>query len=358
MKGTCMLYDKTPKRFVHDCTFRIILPLTFAAAFASSLGAASYSFQTINNPADNSLQTPTFNQLLGINNEGVIAGYYGDGVTVNNHGFTYAGGTFTAENVSGTDQTQVVAINNTKSGGAYQTAGFSVINSSGLNQGFTNVGGTFTNINGPGSTFTQALGLNDKSQVVGFYNDAAGVTHGFQSNLTGGGLTTLNLSPSLGAVNVTATGINNSGLIVGFFTTCAGCDSGFIYNPTLGTTVAPTDPNDTNPMFFGINNLGEIVGTDTSSAGSSEGFVYNMTTQTWTYISDPNSVTTTDGFGLNGTTLNGINDLGQVVGFYADAAGNVDGFVATPVPEPASFALAGLALAGCLFWRRRPARHS
>ena len=31
------------------------------------------------------------------------------------------------------------------------------------------------------------------------------------------------------------------------------------------------------------------------------------------------------------TTINGVNDKGQVVGFYTDAAGNVDGFLAMPV---------------------------
>jgi hypothetical protein len=30
------------------------------------------------------------------------------------------------------------------------------------------------------------------------------------------------------------------------------------------------------------------------------------------------------------TVVNGINDLGQLVGFYLDNAGNTDGLVATP----------------------------
>ena len=37
--------------------------------------APTYTFQTLNNNAD-----PTFNQLLGINNAGTIAGYFGSGV--------------------------------------------------------------------------------------------------------------------------------------------------------------------------------------------------------------------------------------------------------------------------------------
>lgn len=317
-----------------------------------TMKASDLTFTTINNPADNSLQTPTFNQLLGINDAGVIAGYYGDGAIVNNHGFVYQNGTFTPENVAGTDQTQVVAINNTLSGGSYETAGFSVINSTGLNQGFTKVGNTFTNVNGPGSTFTQILGLNDHGQAVGFYTPASGGTLGFQYTL-GGSVTTLGTPIQWNASSVTAAGINNAGTIVGFYTNSIGT-FGFI--DQSGNFTTPTDPLGTNPMFFGVNNVGQIVGTDTSNVtGAPEGFVYDWQTGTWTSIIDPNEDTTAVGtFGVSGTTLNGINDEGQVVGFYEDSKGDVDGVLVNTTPEPASLSLVGLtAVIGFLVWLRR-----
>lgn len=313
---------------------KLCLGVALASLLAAALQASSFDFTTINDPADSSLQTPTFNQLLGINDEGVISGYYGDGVIVNNHGFTYSGGTFTAENVPGTDQTQVVAINNVLSTGTYETAGFSVINSTTLNQGFTDVGGTFTNINGPGSVFTQVLGLNDDNQAVGFYVAADGNTVPFLYNL--GTATLTSIANPFDSTLVTAAGINNAGVIVGFYTN-AGTTFGFIDQG--GTFTTPTDPLGTNPMFFGINNLGEIVGTDTAADGAPEGFVYNMTANSWTAVNDPNASSTPDGFGISGTTLNGINDQGQLVGFYADNSGNVDGLLVTPTPEPASVGL-------------------
>ena len=297
--------------------------------------ADGFSYTTINNPADTTLQPQTFNQLLGINNAGVIAGYFGDGTVVNNNGFTYNGGTFTAQNVSGADQTQVVAINNTMTNGTYQTAGFWVNNGTGANHGFTNVGGTVTNVDGPGATFTQVLGLNNNNQAVGFYGSTA---TGFVYNLNTKTFTTLTVPNSTA---VTAAGINNNGVIVGFYTTSGGATAGFI--DSNGTFSSPTDPNGTNPMFFGINNLGEVVGTDTAPGGYSEGFVYNINTQTWTTVFDPNAEKTADGFNISGTTLNGINDKGQLVGFYADANGNVDGLLVNPTPEPASLSLIGLA---------------
>jgi len=39
-------------------------------------------------------------------------------------------------------------------------------------------------------------------------------------------------------------------------------------------------------------------------------------------ISDPHGVGT--------TTVNGLNNAGDLVGFYVDSSGNTDGFLATP----------------------------
>ena len=70
-------------------------------------------FTTLNDNAD-----PTFNQLLGINNEGKIAGYFGSDAAPNfppNKGYTlsfpYGQGNYTNENFLGSVQTQVTGIN-------------------------------------------------------------------------------------------------------------------------------------------------------------------------------------------------------------------------------------------------------
>ncbi len=63
----------------------------------------------------------------------------------------------------------------------------------------------------PGSTFTQALGINNVGQVTGFYNDAAGASHGFIWNA--GNWSTVDVP---GATGTTVTGINDAGHIVGF----------------------------------------------------------------------------------------------------------------------------------------------
>lgn len=62
-----------------------ILLFLALVAIASAAPAPSWVFHSIASPGD-----PNFTQLLGINNSGVIAGYYGDGTTIANHGFTLA----------------------------------------------------------------------------------------------------------------------------------------------------------------------------------------------------------------------------------------------------------------------------
>ena len=43
------------------------------------------------------------------------------------------------------------------------------------------------------------------------------------------------------------------------------------------------------------------------------------------------SATVDDPHGAGTTTINGVNDHGQLVGFYVDSNGNTDGFLASPL---------------------------
>jgi hypothetical protein len=319
---------------------RLALAVGSLFLLASSASASPYVFQTLNNPGD-----PAFNQLLGINNAGTIVGYFGDGIVQPNQGYTlsppYSGG-YTAENFPGSAQTQVVGINSSGT-----TVGF-YVDGNGNNFGFVNHGGTFQSISDPntpagGTVTNQLLGVNASNMAAGFYVNASGNSQGYVVNLTTSAFTAVNLPASFNAVSAVATGIDNAGVISGFFTDAAGNTHGFLDNG--GTFTQIDDPGGTNTMVFGLNNNQMAVGSFVDANGETQGFVDYLTTDLFQTISDPNS-SANPAFDVTGTTLNGINDQGDLVGFYSDGT-NVNGFLATPsaVPEPATWMLLAT---GCL----------
>ena len=289
---------------------------TMSGRFAPSANK-NYLFTTLNNQAD-----PTFNQLLGINNAGIISGYFGSGADAQhpNKGYVlmppYSQSNYVNENFPGSAQTQVVAIDNIGN-----TAGFWV-DGQGNNFGFIEWNGVFTSYKDPHTgkgTVNQILGLNDKGIAVGFYTDGTGLNHGYELNQKNGKFTEI-IPP--GGNNVIAAGINNKGDVTGFLTAPSGAVVGFLLKN--GSFSEFQFPSSSNTTPFGLNNRDQIVGAYLDASGGSHGFVvsHTLTHAKWQSIDDPNGV---------GTTLvNGVNDLGDLVGFYTDGAGNTDGFLATP----------------------------
>jgi hypothetical protein len=148
------------------------LSLAVSASIAGALLAESvFSFETINFPTD------TFTQLLGINDNGGIAGYHGSGAAGHpNQGFTLVPPrSFNGQNFPGSVQTQVIGINN----GA-GTDGF-YIDTAGVNHGFTTIAGTFATVDFPNKTsvLTQLLGINNEDEVAGYWQNGAGVQFPF-----------------------------------------------------------------------------------------------------------------------------------------------------------------------------------
>ncbi len=311
------------------------VPVIGAGALASpALGTiqsagANYHFRTIDNPAD-----PTFNQLLGINQNGVIAGYFGSGEAGHpNKGYLLAmrhgQQRYVNKNWPVSAQTQVTGLNNRGT-----TVGFwSSTNATNAdmndNRAFVSYHGYFIDgdfpTDGPANPpVDQLLGVNDDNVAVGFYNDGNGNTHAYTFDIRHRRYN--EVTPS-GITDPTGAAINNRGDIAGFGTDSSGdVSDGLLVAYLLrrhGHVTILSVPGSSMTQALGVNDRDEVVGvyeTGTGDSAMTHGF-------TWTPSGGFQTVDDPDGTGA--TTINGVNDSGQLVGFFTDAAGNTDGFLAT-----------------------------
>ena len=293
-------------------------------ASTTSPGNGTYSFTTLDNPAD-----LTFNQLLGFNNDGIIAGYFGSGAAGHpNKGYvlvrTRVGFKIMNENFPGSTQTQVTGLNDRG-----VTVGFwsdmNTANQQNDNFGFYWLNGRFHNVNFPtrdNSTppVNQLLGVNDQDVAVGFYNDANGNSHGYTFGIHGGWFHRVTINR---ASSVTAAAINNSDDVAGFFTNAKGAVDGFLHT-ARGRTYTLAYPGASMTQALGVNDFREVVGVYTVGSGN------NAVTHGFTWTPERGFRTVNDPHGAGGATVNGVNDSGDIVGFYTDSAGNTDGFAAVP----------------------------
>jgi probable HAF family extracellular repeat protein len=212
---------------------------SLAGFFADSNGATAPNFigfvdkggtfTAVEDPSTPAIPS-SVNQLLGVNDNNVAAGFYQDALG-NLHGYTYNIGTASFDNLSlpsGDDASTFAAtgINN-----AGDVVGF-FTNAGGTTEGFIDNGGIFTNFLAAGSNNTMFLGINNEGEAVGVYQDGSGQNHGFVYSIATGTYQTVD-DPNAVLANggTTINGINDNGDLVGFYGDANGNTIGLLANP-------------------------------------------------------------------------------------------------------------------------------
>ena len=214
---------------------------------------------------------------------------------------------------------------------------------SGRQRGFLLADGTFTTIDVPvpGARSTNPFGINARGDVVGSWVDSGGVQHGFLWPAHGpftviDGPASTDDGPT---IRTLAKGINAAGDVTGYYDTALK-RHGFllsrhgVFSPIdLDGTQGPP-PNGTFAQW--INARGDIAGSFFN--GSVHGFLMSHETVTQLDVPFPGAIN---------TNAPGLNDRGDVVGFYThtetrrvlafrrDRHGNYESFEA-PTETPAS----------------------
>jgi hypothetical protein len=284
---------------------------------ASAPVAAGYSFGTLNNPGD-----VTFNELLGINNRGHIAGYFGSGAAGHpNTGYIlrppYGHGEYQRIMFPGSAQTRLTGLNNS----GVQVGFWSARGRAAAVAGWYLDNGRFQSVAYPATDNarpprSELLGVNDHDVAVGFYTDAAGLDHGYTYDIATKRFGAVAVP---GASSVVAAAINNAGSVAGFFTAPGGRTEGFVL-AAGGRLSVLRFPNATATRATGINDAGEVVGDYQAGAGT-RGFTWTSG-QGFAVVDGPG--------GAVSTAITGVNDAGDLVGYYTDRGGHTDGLLATP----------------------------
>ena len=193
--------------------------------------------------------------------------------------------------------------------------------------------GTFTTFDSPGAgtvpfdgNGTFPMSINFLGVVAGYYNDSNFVSHGF-IRTPDGKITTfdvpgadINPADQLGSI---VSGINALGVVAGYYYDSSAVAHGFLRNPNGKFTSFDAPGSSASGTFVvgQINVEVAVAGFYTNSAPSFRAYIRNPD-GTFVTFSAPDACDTTINAGCDGTGAYAINDAGTVVGAFRDSSGN------------------------------------
>jgi hypothetical protein len=200
--------------------------------------------------------------LRAINDEGVIAGFYGANAE---HGFLLSEGKFQTVDFPGAVSTALRGINNLGD----LSGTYSIVDIDAADFGFIvpRRGPAISfKLPEPGATGIVVGGINDLRQLVGYYTDATSTLVGFLRQPSGQIVSVI----VSGALSTQVFGINDCGNVVGFYGD-GSTAHGFFGRP--GNLHSFDLPGAAATFAQGINNEGRIVGRYATADGVPHAFV-------------------------------------------------------------------------------------
>jgi hypothetical protein len=303
----------------------LTLALLMTAVTPSSAGntvqPGEFSFSTFSVPGSSTMF------VVGINDQGVVVGYY-----------TIPQGATKGFVRSANGQLKTIVDPQDKGGltnGFTRALGINIegivvgdfLNTAaGAYEGFFDRNGMFTSFVFPGlpaGSTTSIIDINDLGNFCGYYA-AAGVPI-YTGYLSQQGQTT-NVFIS-GSTNTFVYQTNDLGFAAGFYQDTNSGDHGFVRDPkgNISTVDVPGASTTANKGTFveGINNFGLVSGHFYDNSGNEHGFVGVPNGSSWEFFQ-------IDVPGATQTSGGGLNDFGAVVGHYVTSGGQQMGYIAYP----------------------------
>jgi len=170
-----------------------------------------------------------------------------------------------------------------------------------------------------GSSATIAFGVTDKLAITGYWLNSSGIENGFVGPADGSNYTTFNDDPTGGTQ---PRGINKKGYVTGIDDVSSGNPVDYIpyeRSPDGTITDVTKDGAALNYLVQGINKKGTFTGSYENTSGQ----IFGYTGKNAEYKKD----FTLSGITTTGIAGRGINDKGDIVGWYADSSSIQHGFL-------------------------------
>jgi probable HAF family extracellular repeat protein len=263
-----------------------------APAISPKAKAHVFKFTTIDFPG------ASFTQVMG-NAANLAVGNFSFTPSSGLTPFTFKGGAYKILTVPGSVSARIFSVNSKgQIVGEFEEA-------SGVRHGFIDTAGTFVNVDFPGSVDNSVTDINTSGDVVGTWGDEASVhdigrEHGFIQQQ--GAFTSIDFP---GASLTAAMGINTSGDVVGIFSDASDGTSGFLLKNGVFTRL--NVPLATSTFAVGVNDAGQVSGSYEDANGTTHGFLFS-----------DGIFTTVDVFGAAASALTHIPNTGPFAGTFTD----------------------------------------